>query len=716
MRQILVLIFLLLTLPLLSSAQQKRATPKQTSSERAVAIINGHKIPFSRYEELLRDHLSAQRQAGKPEEIDQATDDQYFLQLVDDELIRQEAEKRKVAVSRKAAFDQMLADPPQFIRQVFVDSLGEFHADLFRQVVLNPRKILQLVGGGATDEKIVENWKNDLEKVVRYVQASMNRKNLTDAIYAEKPLTPNAIKYHYIAERAIVNGSFIRVLHSTIPDSTVDVSTPEAKAYYQAHLDDFNFPPARSIGTLILPVQPFVSDSLLRDRLIDSVRQTVLSTPASARSVLVRKIQAALPPDRFPETPVSLAQVPAEYVDSLHGSSPGDIVGPFYRNGEAILLFVERIQEVPDTVLHARHILIKIDGRDSAGEEKAFKLAQTLKERIHNDSEFVVGITYFSDDPAAQSGGDLGYFGRGRMIPEFDSAAFLGDTGETIGPVRTSFGYHLIRILEKITQGYVVREMRFTLEPSAEARERVMADAQRYAEALRSDSPTDSLLAELHGRYPGMLTDTSIIQRLQPYGDVLVTGEFAFNATIGDVGVFTLPFGRIAVIQVQGSRPGGVAPFEKITGYVQGLARRTKQIDMLKPRVEMLADSLTPEMLIGPMREIAPMAEIFVSENKVVSAPPDEDPTILDSLIAITPVGGVSGPVRGTYGYYFMRVVDRSGPGEREYQRDAGDYADSYREEYRGDLLEKELKKARSFADVQDLRASTRALMPNQQP
>jgi len=715
MRHLFVLILLLALLPSISRSQQKRSTSKP-SSERAVATVNGREIPFSRYEELLRDHLNAQRQAGKPEEIDQATDDQYFLQLIDNELIRQEAEKRGVAVSYKEASDTMLADPPPFIRQVFVDSTGTFHRDLFRQVVLDPRKILQLVGGGADKNEIVKSWKSDLDKVVRYVQADLNRRRLSDAIYAEKPLTSRAIMNHYIAERTLLNGSFIRVLYSTVPDSTVDVSTEEARTYYQKHRDEFNFPPARSVGTLILPVQPLAADSLLRDRLIDSVRHTVLGTPRSARSTLVRKIQTALPPDRFPDDPVSLAQVPVEYIDSLKSSTPGDMVGPFYRNGEAILLFVEAIRPVLDTVLHARHILIKIDGRDTAGEQKAFDLARTLKERIHNDSEFVVGASYFSQDPSSRIGGDLGYFNRGKMIREFDSAAFLGDTGEVIGPVRSPFGYHLIRILEKITQGYVVRELRFDLEPSTEAREQAMADAQRYADALRSDGSTDSLLAELRGRYPGLVTDTSTIQRLQPYGDVLVTGEFAFNAKVGDVGVFTLPFGRIAVLQVQGERPAGIPPFEKFPNYVTALARRAKQLEILKPRVTKLADSLTPDMLIGPMREIAPMAEIFVSEDKIVSPPPDEDPTILDSLIAVTPVGGVSGPVRGTYGYYLLRVVDRSGPGAKEFARDGGEYAENYREDYRNDLLEKALKKARSFARVEDLRSSTHALLPNRQP
>ena len=48
-----------------------------------------------------------------------------------------------------------------------------------------------------------------------------------------------------------------------------------------------------------------------------------------------------------------------------------------------------------------------------------------------------------------QSGGDLGWFGKGRMVPEFEKAAFEGEKGKIIGPVKSQFGYHLIRVLDK---------------------------------------------------------------------------------------------------------------------------------------------------------------------------------------------------------------------------------------------------------------------------
>ncbi|MFH1248883.1 MAG: peptidylprolyl isomerase [archaeon] len=51
-----------------------------------------------------------------------------------------------------------------------------------------------------------------------------------------------------------------------------------------------------------------------------------------------------------------------------------------------------------------------------------------------------------SSCPSGKKGGNLGWFGRGQMVKEFELAAFSGKKGQIVGPVKTQFGYHLIRI------------------------------------------------------------------------------------------------------------------------------------------------------------------------------------------------------------------------------------------------------------------------------
>src|SRR6185503_3537779 len=94
--------------------------------------------------------------------------------------------------------------------------------------------------------------------------------------------------------------------------------------------------------------------------------------------------------------------------------------------------------EQPEQV-HARHVLVKTEAE-----------AAVAKKRLDAGEDFAkVAAAMSTDSSNAKSGGDLGWFGRGRMVPPFDQAAFGAPIGQVVGPVKTEFGYHLIQVQEK---------------------------------------------------------------------------------------------------------------------------------------------------------------------------------------------------------------------------------------------------------------------------
>jgi len=86
----------------------------------------------------------------------------------------------------------------------------------------------------------------------------------------------------------------------------------------------------------------------------------------------------------------------------------------------------------------ARHILV-----DSA------ERAEELKQQIENGADFAQLAAEHSECPSGSSGGDLGEFEQGQMVPEFDEVVFNESVGEIHGPIQTQFGYHLIEILDR---------------------------------------------------------------------------------------------------------------------------------------------------------------------------------------------------------------------------------------------------------------------------
>ena len=96
----------------------------------------------------------------------------------------------------------------------------------------------------------------------------------------------------------------------------------------------------------------------------------------------------------------------------------------------------ENIDEYKKEQVKARHILLKDEGKASA-----------TKARVTGDEDFQAVAKEVSEDRASKvKGGDLGWFGHGRMAPEFEEAAFGAAEGEIVGPIKTRFGYHIILV------------------------------------------------------------------------------------------------------------------------------------------------------------------------------------------------------------------------------------------------------------------------------
>lgn len=101
-----------------------------------------------------------------------------------------------------------------------------------------------------------------------------------------------------------------------------------------------------------------------------------------------------------------------------------------------------------DTV-RASHILLMYAGsaRSTAArtKEEAKAEIERLKSRLEQGAAFADLARENSDCPSKQAGGDLGQFGKGQMVPEFEKAAFGMSVGQTSDVVETDFGYHLIQ-------------------------------------------------------------------------------------------------------------------------------------------------------------------------------------------------------------------------------------------------------------------------------
>ena len=97
--------------------------------------------------------------------------------------------------------------------------------------------------------------------------------------------------------------------------------------------------------------------------------------------------------------------------------------------------------------IRASHILLRTEGKDEAAVKAK---AEDLLKQARAGADFAeLARKHSEDEASAKNGGDLDYFGRGQMVPEFDLVAFAMESGQMSDPVKTQFGYHIIKLVDK---------------------------------------------------------------------------------------------------------------------------------------------------------------------------------------------------------------------------------------------------------------------------
>ncbi len=290
----------------------------------------------------------------------------------------------------------------------------------------------------------------------------------------------------------------------------------------------------------------FVRRQLLASKQSRFLGQSIRISKAAARERLKReRTTLKLRYVRVPiESAATAAKASEEEVEEFAGREKARVAAEYdRRRGE-----FQKPEEV-----RARHILLTGD--------EAKQQAEAALERIKGGEDFAKVAAELSTDPAtAPTGGDLGFFPRNRMEPEFESAAFGAEEQALVGPIQTKRGFHVIRVEEK--RAAVNRSLEdATPELAREllARDRAQASARARAEQLAAEIGKGKRLAE-----------AAAAQSLP----VEETAEFAASATRLP-GIAPIPGLQGAALSLTPEKPGSDQVFPTDDGfYVIELAER----------------------------------------------------------------------------------------------------------------------------------------------
>ncbi|MFN9776963.1 MAG: peptidylprolyl isomerase, partial [Candidatus Kapaibacterium sp.] len=416
-----------------------------------------------------------------------------------------------------------------------------------------------------------------------------------------------------------------------------------------AHKQVFKQKPARKIKYVNFPLIPSKEDSLLVQKRATFFSGLLAAPGANKDSVFEYYLNEY---NGKTNDFKAANEVDPQVMALLAGAAQREVIGPVVVGGKAAFLRLDARELGGDTTVRASHILVGFGTNKDSAKAVANKLYASAKK-----GDFAKLASENSiDKQSAMRGGDLDYFGRGRMVPEFEKAAFAASVGSIVGPVESQFGYHIIKVTDKRFEKIKYSEIPMAPSISSATRKNLMREAMALKEQVEGGANIDTI-ARQNKR---MAIETALFEKSsQMLGSYEVT-DFAFA---NDVGVVSKPFdmkgSSYSIIQVTDKREAGVKPLADVKDEIKNKLVRRKKIDALKKKAEDIAQKLASYGALEAVKTIDSTLSVRTStgvkDDGNVSAI-GRDNVLTASLMKLQP-GKISGAIRGEKGYYIAQVL-----------------------------------------------------------
>jgi peptidyl-prolyl cis-trans isomerase D len=404
-----------------------------------IGKVNGNSIDSKDFEKRIKieESKQAQQRGGQmPTGVDALRiREQVWSQIIAEDVFYAEADKLGINLTSKELSSILLSDDqanPLKQERSLLNEQGQLDATKAAEAIANIKKF-KGEQREQVDATIIEPLKistaaakySGLMSAAAYYPTWMQEKDAAD-------------------EKSFATISYVVVPFNEISDSTVKVTDEDINAYVAKHKDEFKQEAGRSISYLSFSQNPSSSDSANAKAEISKLING-LATDTSAKNFIARNSSLVEYVDDY----LPLAKIQSAVKDSMVKYGIGNVSGPYVDGANYSIAKVIGTKQLPDSV-KARHILVALKdretGKDLMTDSAAKKLADSIYNAVNAGANFASLAMQYSTDPGSKiKGGDLGTFGFGQMVPEFNEFCFNGSTGGK-KVVKTQFGYHVIEI------------------------------------------------------------------------------------------------------------------------------------------------------------------------------------------------------------------------------------------------------------------------------
>lgn len=648
-----------------------------------IGIIEGKKISYQEFSELVRQQVEQYKKQSKQEadeNLMRQIREQVWNNLVTQSLLDRETKRAGITVTDQEIIDWVRGEnPPEFLVQQFRDSTGNFRRDAYTQALNDPRnrEIWIQVEGSLRQQRLAEKMQSVVFASVRATDGEVRDR------YIEQSMKANVMYAFFDPDKYVA-------------DNAVTLTDEDIKKIYNENTDEFKQPAVRKLKYVLFSDQASSRDSA---DVLNEINSVLSRVKSGIDFMEVQKDYSETSPQPAFFKHGELTQ---EKETAVFSAKIGDVLGPVSDFEGAHIFKVLEEKKSADTFIKARHILLAAGNPEQ--ETSAKKLAAELIARAKGGEDFAALARQYSTEPAAAtSGGELGWFGKGRMVKEFEAAALAGRPGQIIGPVKTQFGIHIIKIEGRDSRELKVASITIPIKASSSTREEAFQRAQDFAYiAKKGNFEKDAESAGLKVLETAEFTKGAFVPGLGQFESL---NKFTFNKGLGDISDAYQVNNGYTVAKISDVKKEGVRPFEEVKESLRGRALREKKMAQLKEIVKQKYSS------VG---ENGDLNTLVSDPNVSVQTTGDFTfgggiPTIgreyaFSGAAKNGEAGKILPPVEGKRGYYLMKIVSKTPFDSVSYRTMKSMLSTQMVTEKRQRVLTQWLEKLKEAANIEDNR------------
>lgn len=620
----------------------------------AIGRVNGEEIRYADFEKRVQDAIENQRQqAGPDADIDdEPIRQQVWNMMVEEILLRQQADQLGINVTDAELREILLENPPEYLRRNFTDSTGQFNRATYLDVMTNPSSLTTKYGIPAEQAAQFQASILQVEDALRLNRLQEKLQTAVTASMAALP--PSYLQRQYTVENSTADVKYVAVSIAAIPDAEVPVSDDEIAKYYEKNKEYYKQKPSRQLKYIMFRLGPSSHDSATANSKIEKLSKALQTAASQTQQDSIFDNYMMDYNGQAHDFTLVKDLDPMKYA-YLSAAADHQVLGPVGLSDGAYFLRVDGRRSGENVVVKAGHILIKFgDNKDSAKAE-----ATRIMGLAQGGENFATLAAQYSADPgSAQRGGDLGYFGKGQMVAPFEEAAFAAEPGAIVGPVESQFGYHIIKVEDKKSEELKFSEIRIAPLMSTATKNSQRADALEIKKQLEDGMSLDTIAAK-----KGLTVNkTGFFPRVNPVlGSVALT-LFAFEGDVGDVSTpVEIKREGLVIAQISDIRTEGTKPLEDMKEEIRARLIRQKKLDKAKTKAEELRRKIAAAGSLEAAQAMDSTLNVqiaTVKNNGQVTAL-GQEPAFTNAAFTLQK-NTVSEPIRGERNYFVMEVTNRN--------------------------------------------------------